>query len=334
MQRLQRERRVAHPAEPVVPVALAARRLGQRRRRRRHRRPRRHVGQALDRQRRALNRLAPAMIGQPRIREPVAPEPRRRRQPRVGLVHGLRRVQLLGPRQRAVDLLALAQRVPRPDPVPLDAQRRSSTAPSRPLRSHPRCGGHPPPASTAPACGRSRTPGRRSTPPAPNRPGTAPCGRAGGRRPRRSGGRVCGVTSSSPRRGPMVNASRTKIQPPGVFHVVTRVFVPGSYTRPDGTLIPNGPRRNKPPLAVEQVAEDARSVKPRHAQPIDRPVWRHQRTGVAIGQERVVGDRRKRRRGGSALLLAGALSACRRSGHLSSPLGRTWPSSRSSRPCS
>ena len=64
VQRLQRERRVAHPRVAVVPVALAARRLGQRGRQRRHRRPGRHVRQPLDRQRRALDRLAPAMVGQ------------------------------------------------------------------------------------------------------------------------------------------------------------------------------------------------------------------------------------------------------------------------------
>ena len=82
VQRLQRERRVAHPRVAVVPVALAAGRLGQRRGERRHRRPGRHVRQALDRQRRALDRVAPAMVGHPRPRQPVAPEARRRGQPR------------------------------------------------------------------------------------------------------------------------------------------------------------------------------------------------------------------------------------------------------------
>ena len=62
MQRLQRERRVAHPGEAVVPVALAARRLGQRGRQRGDRRAGGHVGQTLDRQRRTLDRLAPAMV--------------------------------------------------------------------------------------------------------------------------------------------------------------------------------------------------------------------------------------------------------------------------------
>ena len=42
-----------------------------------------------------------------------------------------------------------------------------------------------------------------------------------------AGGRVCGVTASSCSVGPIVSASRTTIQPAGVFHVVTSTFVPG-----------------------------------------------------------------------------------------------------------
>ena len=58
-----------------------------------------------------------------------------------------------------------------------------------------------------------------------------------------AGGRVWGVTSSSPWCGPMVSASRTTTQPRGVFHVVERMFVPGSYERAVGTLMPNGANR-------------------------------------------------------------------------------------------
>ena len=43
-----------------------------------------------------------------------------------------------------------------------------------------------------------------------------------------AGGRVWGVTESSWSRGPIVSASRTTIQPLGVFHVVSSTFVPGS----------------------------------------------------------------------------------------------------------
>jgi hypothetical protein len=43
-----------------------------------------------------------------------------------------------------------------------------------------------------------------------------------------NGGRVCGVIRSSIRRGPIVSASRTTIQPVGTCQVVTSVLVPGS----------------------------------------------------------------------------------------------------------
>ena len=55
-------------------------------------------------------------------------------------------------------------------------------------------------------------------------------------------------------------------------------------------------------LAVEQRAEHAGRVERGHAQPLDRAVGRHERAGVAVGQERVVGDRRERRRRRGALL--------------------------------
>src|SRR5206468_5883271 len=56
-------------------------------------------------------------------------------------------------------------------------------------------------------------------------------------------------------------------------------------------------------LAVEQAAEDARRVEARHAQPVDRAVGRDERTGMAVGEKCVLGDRRERRRGGRALRL-------------------------------
>ena len=47
-------------------------------------------------------------------------------------------------------------------------------------------------------------------------------------------------------------------------------------------------------LAVEEAAEDARRVEARNAEPVDRAVGSDERTRVAVGQERVVRDRRKR----------------------------------------
>ena len=76
VQRLQGEGRVAHPGVAVVPVPLASGRLRQRRRERGHGRAGRHVREALDRQRRTLDRLPPPVIGDPRPVEPVPPEHR------------------------------------------------------------------------------------------------------------------------------------------------------------------------------------------------------------------------------------------------------------------
>ena len=131
VQRLEREGRVAHPGEAVVPVALTARGLRQGGGQRRHRRPGRHVGEALDRERRALNRVAPAVVRETGPPEPPTPEPRRCREPGVGLVDVLRRRQLLGPRERAVDLVALLDHVPGPHPVTLDADRHVGLEPDR-----------------------------------------------------------------------------------------------------------------------------------------------------------------------------------------------------------
>ena len=47
-------------------------------------------------------------------------------------------------------------------------------------------------------------------------------------------------------------------------------------------------------LPVEQGPEDAGRVEPRDAEPADRAVGRHQGAGVAVGEEREVGDRWER----------------------------------------
>jgi hypothetical protein len=94
------------------------------------------------------------------------------------------------------------------------------------------------------------------------------------------GGRVCGVIVSSPRRGPIVSASRTTAQPLGIFQTVISVLVPGSYVRPAGTLIPNGPSRNTPAprssndpntLALSNRGTHSQSIEPSGA--TSAPVW-------------------------------------------------------------
>ena len=189
MQRLQGEGRVADPGVAVVPVALPAGRLGQRGRRRRHRRAGRHVGESLDRERRALDRVAPAVVGQARPAQPAAPVLGRRREPRVRLVHVLWHGELLGPGERAVGLLALLERVACAHPVALDAERHVGLQPDRQLGAAG-VGGVAVarrPATTRPACARSRSPARRPARPRRCRRGRGPCAPACGRRRRRPG---------------------------------------------------------------------------------------------------------------------------------------------------
>ena len=123
MQRLKRERGVAHPGVAVVPVALSSRRLGQRRGQRRHCCPGRHVGQALDRQRGALDRAAPAVVGKwTRSRQPSPPELDRRVQSRGGVVGVRRGDQVVLPGQRDVYALSRTQRVASSNAAGLDPE--------------------------------------------------------------------------------------------------------------------------------------------------------------------------------------------------------------------
>ena len=134
VQRLQGEGGVPHPRVAVVPVPLAAGRLGQRRGQGGDRRTGRHVRQALDGQRRALDLLPPAVVGQAGAAQPGAPVAGGRVQPPVGLLDALHRGQVLRPGQRAVHLVALVEHVPGPDPVSLDAEGEVGLQPHRLVR--------------------------------------------------------------------------------------------------------------------------------------------------------------------------------------------------------
>ncbi len=123
VQCLQRERGVAQPRVAVVPVALAPGGLRQRGRERGDGGAGGHVGEALDRERRALDRLAPAVVGQSGAPEPAAPVAPGGGQARVGVIDVARPLQVLGPGERAEDLIALVEHVAGPDPVALDAER-------------------------------------------------------------------------------------------------------------------------------------------------------------------------------------------------------------------
>ena len=99
-----------------------------------------------------------------------------------------------------------------------------------------------------------------------------------------AGGRVCGVIASSCDQGPIVSASRTTIQPDGVFHVVSRTFVPGLYARAVGCAMPNGPKRRNPAsrssrlpntLGESNRGMQSQSIAPSAA--TSAPVWQFER---------------------------------------------------------
>ena len=195
VQRLQGEGRVAHPGVAVVPVALAPGRLGQGGGERGHRGAGRHVGQPLDRQRRALDRLPVAMVGHARPVEPARARSAswRRSAPR-------RRPRRPARRARSAQDRAQNARSPGPSTcrartrAPLDAERagRCAGESSGPPPSRRPRGGRRRPGSTRPACARSRRPARRRARSRPGPRGTRPCAPAGARRRRRRAG-ACGA---------------------------------------------------------------------------------------------------------------------------------------------
>ena len=187
VQGLEREGGVAHPRVAVVPVALAARGLGERGRERGHGRAGRHVGQALDRERRPLDRVAPAMVREAGPSEPGAPEMDRGVQALLRLLDVGGRLEALGPGERAEGALPGFERVPCADAVALDPHGHAGLQPDRDAGAA-RVGGVAAAVDHAPTPrrrGRSRRPARRRARPRPYPRGTRPSARACGRRRRR-----------------------------------------------------------------------------------------------------------------------------------------------------
>ena len=229
VQRLQGEGRVADPGVAVVPVALAARSLRERGRERGHRRAGRHVREALHRQGRPLDGIAPAVIGDACLAEPVAPEARRGGEPGGGVVDIGGACELLGPGERAERLVARLERVPRPHAVALDAEREVGVQPDR-LSGPGGVGDVAVAVDQRPLARRAAVVEHRladqldldAAVEAFDRAHEHVVGVVVGRRPRVRRDLVLA------RGGPIVRASRTSTQPVGVRHDVTSALVPGS----------------------------------------------------------------------------------------------------------
>ena len=220
----------------------------------------------------------------------------------VGFVGVVRHGQALGPRERAEGALARPQDVPAPSAVALDSQLEARSEPDRAPVAARVCGV---------VVAVDERPLRRDAPVVEDRladqleldlalealdgPHEQVLGVVVRRRPRVRRDLVHVVG----------RAHRQRIahdDPPGrclprghedvrsrLVDALRRVVDP-VRTEPEGTA-----------LAVEQAPEHARRVERRDAEPVDRAVGRHERAGMAVGQEGVVGDRRERRRGSRAL---------------------------------
>ena len=272
--------------------------------------------------------------------QPVAPELGGGGEARVGVVDVLRRRKLLGPRERAVDLLALFEYVPRPDPIALHADGHVRLQPDRLLG-----------VACLPASSTFAAPLSAAT-------GDAAAARIGpvaavaygplGGHPsvvedrfarqlhldfaieahRDAHKHVVGVLigrRAGMRRDQVLATARPQDQRLAHDHPAAG-GLPGRQQDVGPGLIdarrrhvdPERPETEAAGLAVEQGTEHARGVEARHAQPVDRPIGSDQRAGVAVRQERVVGDRRKGRGHRRALRsprrrVSGALGLRRRS---------------------
>ena len=302
MERLEGERRVAHPRVAVVPVALAARGLGERCRQRRDGRPGRHVGQPLDREGRPLDRVAPAMVGDAGSAEPRAPEAHRRGEPGLGLLDVLRASQPLRPGQGAVRLVTRLQDVPCPHAPALDAEREICSEADRLPRS--RRVGHVPIAldqrprrllATVAEDGLADQLDLDVSFEALDGAHEHVVGVVVGRRARVGRDLVLVVPRAHGQRGTDDDPAARRL--PGRLEDVRPRLVHARRRMVDRER--RQAERARP--AVEQAPEHARRVEARNAQPVDRTVRGHQRSGVAIGDERVVGDGGERRRSRRAL---------------------------------
>ena len=210
--------------------------------------------------------------------------------------------QALGPRQRAPELLALAQDVPGPDPVGLDPQLHAG----------------PQPHGLAGAAGVGHLPAPVHQRPVGQGAAVVEDGladqlhldlalQAAGRPHQQVVGVVVG-------RGPGVRRDLVLAHPRAHRQGVADLDpagrrLPGRDQRVGPGLV--DPRRRdvdaeRPQpegagLPVEQRPEHARRVEPGHAQPVDGAVGGDQRAGVAVGEEGVLVDRGERRRHGRAL---------------------------------
>ncbi len=291
----QRERGIAHPGVAVVPVALAARRLRQRGGGRGGDSAGGRERQALERQRAAGQVAAPAVVGEAAAGQPVLPVVRGPHQPPVGVLVVQRRVAM-PPGQRDEAGIALLQQGPAPGSGSLQAEADVGGQGERQVQALRLDDGlgvaaiGVPPARVLPAVVEG---------------GHAVQGELGlaVHAAHRAQQHVLGVVVGG---RPDVRAAVGMVVLPGPHHQAIPHDEPALAAVPAGlqdqgagqVAAVAGHRHvvraepEPPRVPVQDRAEDARAVHRRQAHPLDRSARRHQRGDLAVGQERVVRDRR------------------------------------------
>ena len=293
----EHERGVAEPRVAVVPVALAARRLRQRGRGGGDQRAGGRVGEALERERAALQVAAPRVVGEVAAGEPVLPVVRRPHEPPVGLVVGLRR-RVLAPGERDVQRLALLHQVPRGGARALDAE----VEVGRELQLDVAVGGAArrlvvAVARVLPAAALEPVVERRL---AAHRDLHLADGAADGPQQHVVGVVVGGRAAVRVRAVPLVvpgaDQQHVAHDDPAARRVPARLQHerPGQVAAVGGHLDARRAEPERARAAVQDRAEHARRVHPRQAQPLDVPARRDERGRLAVGQEAVGVDRRER----------------------------------------
>ena len=293
----EHERRIPQPGIAVVVVALSARRLRQRRRRRRQQGAGRRVDEPLQRQRRPLQVLAPRVVGEVAPAEPLVPEIRGPRQPLVSVAEGLRRGPI-PPRQRAENPLSRPQAAPRNRPRALkpyvqvggQPQQRARLAPAD-LGLPVAASGVPPGAPLAAVIKRRLTFQHEVNGPlqAPDRPQQYPLSAMVHRHPPVSPGSGRVVTPRPYQQHIAGHRPARRGPPRRLQHHRPGQIAP---SRRDHDIRRPEPEPAGPP--VQHRGEDARAVHPGQAHPLDIAVRRHQRRHLAIRQEAIISNRRKR----------------------------------------
>jgi hypothetical protein len=234
--------------------------------------------------------------------EPGPPVANGRIDTRDGVVDVRRRRAAFGPRERGVGPLATLQRPARTHAVVLDAERQVRLEPDG-LPGSGRIGRMTVVADERPACGRASVVERRLAHELDFDTSLEALDRAD-----EHVLRVVVGWRTSVRRDPVLVIPRAHRQrvtndDPAARRLPRRLdHVRARHVVALGRVVDSErAEAEEARLAVDQAPEHARRVERRRTEPVDRAVGRHERTGVAVRDERVVGDRRERRRGGRAL---------------------------------